>query len=152
MDEFSPWTPPESFGPTFMGSPNFSSDVYSFGVLLWELATCGIPFEGQEAADVLAKLSFQSREAGSLGNGGEHPLILDLKKKAHDMPSEYTSLISHCLSVSPGNRPYMSEVVRQLAVLCGAQQEHSNSTNPMAAAEMGCAEELFHRLEGRMME
>uniref|UniRef100_A0A670K3I8 Mixed lineage kinase domain like pseudokinase n=1 Tax=Podarcis muralis TaxID=64176 RepID=A0A670K3I8_PODMU len=67
---------------------NLASEIYSFGIVLWEIATCKIPFEGCTAKEIRDKVCNQEQE----------PL-------GHDCPPHLRDVINKCRDFDPSQRP-----------------------------------------------
>ncbi|RIB18362.1 kinase-like domain-containing protein, partial [Gigaspora rosea] len=82
--------------PTVMTGSTFSSksDVYSFAFIMWEVATCSLPYTDLPHDNNLAKKIVE----------GKRPYIPD------HVPSFYAELIRMCWDAFPENRPDMREI------------------------------------------
>ncbi|KAF0521904.1 kinase-like protein [Gigaspora margarita] len=82
--------------PTVMTGSAFSSksDVYSFAFIMWEVATCSLPYTDLPHDNKLAKKIVE----------GKRPYIPD------HVPSFYAELIRMCWDAFPENRPNMREI------------------------------------------
>jgi hypothetical protein len=73
-------------------------DVYAFGIVLWELATAQTPYEGMEAAEIIAKV---------LQEDLRPTLPIDVNPGLSD-------LIIQCWDRNPEFRPNFEEIVRRI--------------------------------------
>ncbi|PQM38414.1 serine/threonine-protein kinase EDR1 [Prunus yedoensis var. nudiflora] len=91
---------------------NEKCDVYSFGVILWELATCCVPWKGLNPMQVVGAVGFQNRR-------------LEIPE---DMDPVVAEIIRDCWQREPNLRPSFSQLMvrlRRLQRLVG----RTNSTN-----------------------
>jgi hypothetical protein len=91
------WMAPE----VLMSRPDYDTrvDVYSFGIFVWELLTGGMPYKGMKQADITI---------GVISGSLRPPLPADC-------PPALKALIEKCWAQEPDDRPFMSDVVAQLA-------------------------------------
>ncbi|KAM1894727.1 hypothetical protein ACFX13_043598 [Malus domestica] len=93
---------------------NEKCDVYSFGVILWELATCCIPWKGLNPMQVVGAVGFQNRR-------------LEIPE---DIDPVVAEIIRDCWQIEPNLRPSFSQLMvrlRRLQRFVG----RTNSTNQM---------------------
>ncbi|KAM2925300.1 hypothetical protein FF1_042828 [Malus domestica] len=93
---------------------NEKCDVYSFGVILWELATCCIPWKGLNPMQVVGAVGFQNRR-------------LEIPE---DIDPVVAEIIRDCWQIGPNLRPSFSQLMvrlRRLQRFVG----RTNSTNQM---------------------
>ncbi|KAM0968173.1 hypothetical protein FF1_016628 [Malus domestica] len=93
---------------------NEKCDVYSFGVILWELATCCVPWKGLNPMQVVGAVGFQNRR-------------LEIPEEIDPVVAE---IIRDCWQTEPNLRPSFSQLMvrlRRLQRFVG----RTNSTNQM---------------------
>ncbi|KAB2627893.1 serine/threonine-protein kinase EDR1 [Pyrus ussuriensis x Pyrus communis] len=93
---------------------NEKCDVYSFGVILWELATCCIPWKGLNPMQVVGAVGFQNRR-------------LEIPE---DIDPVVAEIIRDCWQIEPNLRPSFSQLMvrlRRLQRFVG----RTDSTNQM---------------------
>ncbi|XP_015884450.3 probable serine/threonine-protein kinase SIS8 [Ziziphus jujuba] len=92
---------------------NEKCDVYSFGVILWELATCRIPWKGLNPMQVVGAVGFQNRR-------------LEIPEEVDPVVAQ---IMYDCWQTEPNLRPSFSELMLRLRHLQRLVVERSNSTN-----------------------
>ncbi|KAL3586830.1 hypothetical protein D5086_013697 [Populus alba] len=77
---------------------NEKCDIYSFGVILWELATCQIPWKGLNPMQVVGAVGFQNRH-------------LEIPE---DIDPAIAQIIRDCWQLEPNLRPTFAELISRL--------------------------------------
>ncbi|EEF45788.1 serine/threonine-protein kinase EDR1 [Ricinus communis] len=77
---------------------NEKCDVYSFGMILWELATCQIPWKGLNPMQVVGAVGFQNKR-------------LEIPE---DVDPAIAEIINDCWQREPDLRPSFSQLISQL--------------------------------------
>ena len=84
-----------------------ATDVYAFGVVMFEVATCEMPYS-KERVPVTADIR-------ALVQGGMRPDLRLLDDRALLAPrANYRALLERCWSPEPADRPTMSVIVKEL--------------------------------------
>ncbi|RXH91414.1 hypothetical protein DVH24_020437 [Malus domestica] len=89
---------------------NEKCDVYSFGVILWELATCCIPWKGLNPMQVVGAVGFQNRR-------------LEIPE---DIDPVVAEIIRDCWQIEPNLRPSFSQLMVRLRRLQQPGQQQRN--------------------------
>uniref|UniRef100_A0A6N2L2G8 non-specific serine/threonine protein kinase n=1 Tax=Salix viminalis TaxID=40686 RepID=A0A6N2L2G8_SALVM len=77
---------------------NEKCDIYSFGVILWELATCQIPWKGLNPMQVVGAVGFQNRH-------------LEIPE---DIDPAIAQIIRDCWQLEPNLRPSFAQLISRL--------------------------------------
>ncbi|KAJ6354429.1 hypothetical protein OIU77_005108 [Salix suchowensis] len=95
---------------------NEKCDIYSFGVILWELATCQIPWKGLNPMQVVGAVGFQNRHL-------EIPEYID---------PAIAQIIRDCWQLEPNLRPSFAQLIFRLRRVQHLLVETTNHTNQTA--------------------
>ncbi|KAJ6732596.1 SERINE-THREONINE PROTEIN KINASE [Salix purpurea] len=95
---------------------NEKCDIYSFGVILWELATCQIPWKGLNPMQVVGAVGFQNRHL-------EIPEYID---------PAIAQIIRDCWQLEPNLRPSFAQLITRLRRVQHLLVETTNHTNQTA--------------------
>ncbi|KAJ6435157.1 hypothetical protein OIU84_000391 [Salix udensis] len=95
---------------------NEKCDIYSFGVILWELATCQIPWKGLNPMQVVGAVGFQNRHL-------EIPEYID---------PAIAQIIRDCWQLEPNLRPSFAQLIFRLRHVQHLLVETTNHTNQAA--------------------
>ncbi|KAI5556544.1 hypothetical protein POPTR_018G053800v4 [Populus trichocarpa] len=95
---------------------NEKCDIYSFGVILWELATCQIPWKGLNPMQVVGAVGFQNRHL-------EIPGYID---------PAIAQIIRDCWQLEPNLRPSFAQLITRLRCAQHLLVETPNHTNQTA--------------------
>ncbi|CAK7352978.1 unnamed protein product [Dovyalis caffra] len=95
---------------------NEKCDIYSFGVILWELATCQIPWKGLNPMQVVGAVGFQNRRLEIPG----------------DIDPAIAQIIRDCWQLEPNLRPSFQQLISCLRHVQHLLVETTNYTNPTA--------------------
>ncbi|XP_038696000.1 serine/threonine-protein kinase EDR1-like isoform X2 [Tripterygium wilfordii] len=92
---------------------NEKCDVYSFGVILWELATCRIPWEGLNPMQVVGAVGFQNRR-------------LEIPDDVHPVIGQ---IMRECWQTEPHLRPSFTQLMSRLRRLLNLLVDGKNSAD-----------------------
>ena len=92
------WMAPELLRRESSNTP--ASDIYAFGIILYEVYSRKIPYEGEEAGEVLSLVADKSVR--------KRPLV------PPHMPTPIRSMMADCLVEDPGDRPSFEELDHRL--------------------------------------
>ncbi|KAF9662321.1 hypothetical protein SADUNF_Sadunf18G0040800 [Salix dunnii] len=95
---------------------NEKCDIYSFGVILWELATCQIPWKGLNPMQVVGAVGFKNRH---------------LEIPGHIDPA-IAQIIRDCWQLEPNLRPSFAQLISRLRRVQHLLVDPTNHTNQTA--------------------